>query len=58
MKKLRNSDIAPLLFIAAIGFFELLYRKNLIDGCLALGMALIFFIYQISQTSDNTIYQK
>jgi len=53
MKKFTSSDILALLFIAAIGFFELFYRKNFIDGYLALGMALALFIYQIFQKSDK-----
>jgi hypothetical protein len=51
MKKFTSSDIIALLFIVAIGCFEFFYRQNLIDGYLALGMALTLFIYQIFQKS-------
>ena len=53
MKKFTSSDIIALLFIIAIGSFELFHRKNLTDGYLALGMALALFIYQIFQKSDK-----
>jgi hypothetical protein len=38
----------------AIGLFELYYRHNLTDGYLALGMALILFIYQTFQKPDHS----
>lgn len=53
MKKFTSSDAIALLFIIAIGCFELFYRKNLTDGYLAIGMALLLFFYQIFQKTDK-----
>lgn len=44
---MKTSNVLALLFIFTIGLFELLYRNNITDGYLALGMALFLFIYQI-----------
>lgn len=47
MRNFTITDTLALLFITGIGFFELFYRRNFTDGFLALGMALLLFIYQI-----------
>lgn len=53
MKKFSNSARLALLFISGIGFFNLLYKKNLTNAYLALGMALALFICKIFQKSTQ-----
>ncbi len=53
MKNFTISEILSLVFIAAIGFFELFYRHNLIDGWLVLGMAFGLLVYHFCKKGVN-----